>query len=79
MIICVGQGVGLCNHILNLGMGWTTPWGFQSSVFVNQIGLEMLKWHHLQHYNTCCVTIHWMEVGLKLPTTLNLLQSFRRC
>jgi hypothetical protein len=25
------------------------------------------------------VTIHWMEVGLKLPTTLNLLQSFRRC
>ncbi len=21
MIICVGQGVGLCNHMLNLGMG----------------------------------------------------------
>jgi hypothetical protein len=60
IIICVGQGVGLCNHILNLGMGWTTPWGFQSSVFVNQIGLEMLKRHHLQHYKTCCVTIHWM-------------------
>jgi hypothetical protein len=33
----------------------------------------------LQHYKTCCVTIHWMEVGLRLPTTLNLLQSFRRC
>jgi hypothetical protein len=60
MIICVGQGVGLCNHILNLSMGWTTPWAFQSSVFVNQTGLEMLRRHHLQHYKICCVTIHWM-------------------
>jgi hypothetical protein len=79
MIICVGQGVGLCNHILNLGMGWTTPWGFQSSVFVNQTGLEMLRQHHLHHYKTCCAIIHWMEMGLRLPTTLNLLQSFKRC
>jgi hypothetical protein len=72
MIICVGQGVGLCNHILNLSMGWTIPRGFQSYLFVNQIGLEMLKRHHLQHYKTYCATTHWMEVGLRLPYALNL-------
>jgi hypothetical protein len=71
MIICVGQGVGLCNHILNLNMGWITPWGFQSFVFMNQTSL--------QHYKTCGVTIHWMEVGLRLLVALNLLQYFKKC